>query len=85
MARQTSTAFEKALWQHGEAFVPFDPVIPVFVISTKENNLTEAKRHTQHHSSEPWPNQLNSISIYFTPSTGQAGATGTQKLVKHCI
>lgn len=38
MALQISTAFEK----HGETFVPFDPVIPVFAISAKENNSTEA-------------------------------------------
>lgn len=28
-------------------------LIPVFLISTKENNLTEAKKHPQHCSSEP--------------------------------
>ena len=38
--------------KHGETSLPFDPVIPVFAISTKENSSTEAKGHTQHCSSE---------------------------------
>lgn len=41
----------KRYGKHAEKFVFFDPVIPVFAISS-ENNSTEAKRHTQHWSSE---------------------------------
>lgn len=32
--------------KHGETFVSFVPVIPVFAVSTKENNSTEAKKYT---------------------------------------